>query len=227
MDERPDGQHGRDPGDSDDCVFELSAGHLALDFANTVSGRLASAPVDHLTDYGRLVSWSVLAGVLTPAQGQRLRARSSSNAKAAGVVLRQAITVREAIFTMFSSIAAGKAVPGSALADLNEVLPDALSRLRVEPQGKGYSWRWSLGDEDLGAMLAPVVRAGADLLTSVQVDRVRECRADTCAWLFLDRSKNGTRCWCDMSVCGNRAKARRHYAREKAASRRVRSRPRR
>jgi predicted RNA-binding Zn ribbon-like protein len=48
--------------------------------------------------------------------------------------------------------------------------------------------------------------------------RVRVCAADNCAWLFLDKSRNRTRQRCDMSVCGNRAKARRHYRRSKAVS---------
>jgi predicted RNA-binding Zn ribbon-like protein len=62
-------------------------------------------------------------------------------------------------------------------------------------------------------MLAPIVRGAADLLIGPDRARVRECGSDTCFWLFLDHSKNGTRRWCDMKVCGNRAKARRHYQR--------------
>jgi predicted RNA-binding Zn ribbon-like protein len=40
---------------------------------------------------------------------------------------------------------------------------------------------------------------------------VRRCANDKCLWLFIDRSKAGTRRWCDMAACGNRAKAQRHY----------------
>jgi len=45
--------------------------------------------------------------------------------------------------------------------------------------------------------------------------RVKECDSDTCDWLFLDRSRNRSRRWCDMSDCGNRAKARRYQARHR------------
>jgi predicted RNA-binding Zn ribbon-like protein len=49
-----------------------------------------------------------------------------------------------------------------------------------------------------------------ELLTShVSRGAVRECESDTCAWLFLDRTRNHSRRWCDMGDCGNRAKARR------------------
>jgi predicted RNA-binding Zn ribbon-like protein len=65
-------------------------------------------------------------------------------------------------------------------------------------------------------MLAPILRSTAELLTSPALARVRECDSDTCWWLFLDGSKSGTRRWCDMKVCGNREKARRHHKRHKA-----------
>ena len=48
------------------------------------------------------------------------------------------------------------------------------------------------------------------LITSTDLDRIRECAGERCAWPCLDRSKNGSRRWCDMTVCGNCAKARRH-----------------
>src|SRR5207302_22567 len=71
-------------------------------------------------------------------------------------------------------------------------------------------------EETLDRMLWPVIRSAADLLVSGEAQRVRRCASETCDWLFLDTSRNHSRRWCDMSGCGNRAKARRHYARAKA-----------
>jgi len=65
-------------------------------------------------------------------------------------------------------------------------------------------------------VLAPVVESAAALLTSPDLSRVRECESETCGWLFIDRSRNRSRRWCDMTVCGNRAKVRRHYQRTHA-----------
>jgi predicted RNA-binding Zn ribbon-like protein len=45
--------------------------------------------------------------------------------------------------------------------------------------------------------------------------RVKVC--PSCRWLYLDKSKNKSRLWCDMKVCGNRAKAQAHYTRMKIA----------
>ncbi len=46
-------------------------------------------------------------------------------------------------------------------------------------------------------------------------DRVRRCGGANCDWLFMHNSRNHSRRWCDMGSCGNRAKARRYYARHK------------
>ncbi len=51
------------------------------------------------------------------------------------------------------------------------------------------------------------------LIAMPEPERMKIC--GNCGWLFLDRSKNRSRAWCDMAVCGNRAKANRHYRRRK------------
>jgi predicted RNA-binding Zn ribbon-like protein len=206
---------------ADGYVFELSGGHLALDFANTASRRPDPAQNrERLTDFGRLVTWGEQAGLLTEKAALRLRAGAKDHARSAAAALKRAVTLREAIYELFAAFARGVPVPEPALATLNAEIPDAFSCLHLGACREGFEWSMSCGEEDAAPILAPVVRAAAELLTSPDVARVRECDLETCSWLFLDRSKNATRRWCDMAVCGNRAKARRHYAREKKASRR-------
>lgn len=62
---------------------------------------------------------------------------------------------------------------------------------------------------------AALATSALSLLSGQEWRKVRICR--NCAWLFVDRSRNASRLWCDMSVCGNRQKAKRHYERRKAA----------
>ena len=64
-----------------------------------------------------------------------------------------------------------------------------------------------------GSILWPIAKSAADLLIPPELE-VRLCKAPDCAWLFLDKSRNRSRRWCDMKVCGNRQKARRHYQRK-------------
>jgi predicted RNA-binding Zn ribbon-like protein len=54
----------------------------------------------------------------------------------------------------------------------------------------------------------PLASAGFGLVVSPDRARVKECAASDCHWVFLDASRNGSRRWCDMKACGNRAKAR-------------------
>jgi predicted RNA-binding Zn ribbon-like protein len=188
--------------------------------ADTISRR--ESPDDaneYLTNYGRLLTWSRQAGLVSGKDEVRLRAAGAGRSRAAAATLKRAVAVREAIFALFVAVARRARAPAAAVEDLNLALPNALSALRIDSAGEGFGWRFVHDDDDLAPMLAPVVRAAAELATSAELTRIRECGSDRCFWLFLDRSKNGTRRWCDMKVCGNRAKARRHYAREKASAR--------
>lgn len=203
----------------DGFVFGLSGGHLALDFANTAIRRPDPAKRrEGLTHFGRLVTWGEQAGLVDEKEAQRLRAGARDHARSAAATLKRAISLREAIYDLFAAHARGATAPEEALAALNAEIPDAFSCLHVGACREGFEWSMSCPEENAAPILAPVVRAAAELLTSPEVDRVRECGLETCSWLFLDCSKNGTRRWCDMAICGNRAKARRHYAREKKAA---------
>ncbi len=197
-----------------DPAFDLSGGRLCLDFVNTVDGRLQE-PQDRLGTYADLVSWSEQAGTLERREAAALRQAAAERPAEAKRALAAARELREALHSVFSAVAAGGSPPGEAMATLNDALPGALSALRLAMVGESIEWRWSLAERGLEAPLAPVVRDAAQLMTSADLSRVTECESATCAWLFLDQSRNRSRRWCDMSVCGNRAKARRHYRRSK------------
>ncbi len=61
-----------------------------------------------------------------------------------------------------------------------------------------------VADEVAGAVLA----AASRLVVLGDWDRIKICPADDCRWAFFDRSRNHSRTWCSMRVCGNREKAR-------------------
>jgi predicted RNA-binding Zn ribbon-like protein len=106
---------------------------------------------------------------------------------------------------------------------LNAAVRDAAERRQIVATGRGFRWRWAGGGTSLESVLWPIARSAGELLASEERSQVRVCDADTCAWLFVDRSRNRSRRWCSMDSCGNRAKARRHYSRKRASSKRVRS----
>ena len=170
-----------------------------------------------MNDYGDLVAWGRHADTLAPEAGDRLLAEAERRPDEASGVYRRAIALRESLYTLFAAAAAGEAPPADALEELNGALSSSLAMARIVREEDGFQWGWEESRDRLDSVLWPVVRSAAELLTSARLGRVHECPGpDGCGSLFLDTTKNETRRWCDMRFCGNRAKARRHYARTRA-----------
>lgn len=187
-----------------------------LELTRTVGWEERDRPDDRLTDYAALLSWGEEVGVLEAAEAARLRRAAQGRPQEAEGVLERAIALRRLCYRIFSPIGAGETPSSPDLEALNEILPDANRRLRVVLVDGGYRWSWA--EEEGGALdrvLWPLIRSAADLLTSDELARLRLCDAHDCGWLFIDASRNRSRRWCDMSDCGNRAKARRHRERVK------------
>jgi len=197
-------------------LFELTGGHLCLDLANTLDERPTDHPRELLPRYEDLLSWGVQAGALTSAEAAVLRDHASRHRGAASTALGRVVTLREAIFRVFSAVAGRRDIRGDALAVLNRFIPGAFARRRLECRRSRFVWTWGSAEPpDLDRAHWPIVWSAAELLISSDLDRVRQCAGAGCAWLFIDASKNRSRRWCDMSICGNRTKARRHHAKVK------------
>lgn len=193
----------------------LIGGALCLDFTNTTGWRPDPAGEEVLRDYEDLVAWSERAGAVTKGEARGLARAAQGSPGKAQAALRRAVVLREALYRVFSDAAAGRDANPASLTLLNGFLDEAGRHLEVAPAGSGYRWAWR---EVEGAFDLPawrVAHAAAALLVSPDLARVRECSGDRCDWLFLDASRNHSRRWCDMASCGNRAKARRNYARRK------------
>jgi predicted RNA-binding Zn ribbon-like protein len=198
--------------------FGLSTLGLCLGFANTLEDRLTGHPHETLNSYGDLLAWSCRRGILTEREAEHLAQRASRRPAEAASTLERAIALREAVYWIFSAVADSHSPPPADLAILNTVLAAALASLRIEAMGDGFAWVWPRGQEMWDRVVWPVALSAADLLTSSERRAARECAAANCGWLFLDTTRNRSRRWCDMKVCGNRAKARRHYERKKSSA---------
>ena len=195
---------------------DFVGGDAALDFINTVAGRDQSAPRDYLDSYERLLEWAAHANLL-PGKHLRTLARAAQAEPAAAIkALARAKALREALFAIFSALAAGRAPPQAALALVREQwLKGAAAqafkytdgRLAVEIAG---------ADDDLDLVASIVAWRVVEHVLPAPEGRLRICQGTDCAWLFIDSSKAGRRRWCDMAVCGNAAKSRRFLARSRA-----------
>jgi predicted RNA-binding Zn ribbon-like protein len=200
--------------------FNLCAGHPVLDFVNSLDNRFRTAgPTELLTDYAALLRFARDTGLLGQARVRRLADGVSAAAAARG--LRAARELREALAAALYAHTAGRTPAAAVLATLER---------HFHAAGRHRELRWATGaagaqraaalcwDRSRFGMRAELPvwllsQAAAQLMLSQQLTRVRACAADNCRWLFLDTSRNHTRRWCQMQVCGNRMKARRFQAR--------------
>ena len=199
-------------------IFDISAGLLCLDFANTVDDRTDEHPQELLVSFEDLISWSRQAQVLTEQEAHRLKIKVEQHPSQAKTVLKRAVDIREAIFRIFKAVAEDESPEDKDLVVLSAVVAEAQKHARIVPDAHGFRWDWLGKPDDLDCMFGPIARSAADFLTSDELDTVRVCASDTCNWLFIDTSKNHSRRWCNMKSCGNREKARRFYTRKKSVS---------
>jgi predicted RNA-binding Zn ribbon-like protein len=186
---------------------------LSIDLANTVVWR-GSAPEDSLHGLHDVLAWLTSVKAMPVRAVAELGKWFEARPAVSAAVFSEAIEIREMIYRLLHSVAAGSAAASEDIRGLNRALGEAAPRTNLERVDGGFGWRAEV-KPTAAAMLAPALWSAADILTGPDRARVRECANDRCLWLFLDDSKNGSRRWCSMQSCGNRAKARRHYLRER------------
>ena len=177
--------------------LDLVGGSPALDLANTINSRRAPEH-DYLSSYDDLVAWARHAGV----PGASTPGRDAAAEERA---LRSTHRLREAIYRTFSAVARREAPP---VADVRRVLRaygTAVGRGVLDPAG---AIRWPTASA-AAVVLDPIAYAAGQLLLAIDRPPVKECPG--CGWLFLDRSRNSSRRWCDMRTCGSRDKMRRYH----------------
>jgi predicted RNA-binding Zn ribbon-like protein len=199
---------------SRDPVLKYVGGSPSLDFVNTVDWVENRLIDDRLSDYPRLLDWAEGSGVITPEDAGRLRRAASRYPDRAAAALERAITVRAVLQRVFDELVSDGAPGPVALESFNHAFREALDHLTIGPEPEaGMQWRWRGLEEDLSSVLWPVLWTAAGLLTSDEASKIRKCGGPACGWFYVDRSRNGLRRWCEMSVCGTREKNRRRAAR--------------
>lgn len=192
-------------------LFQLIGGHPALDLVNTLDWRFRDAqPEELITSYEDLLRFVVQCGLMTAAEGRRLLRDAGAN-KAAQVV-EQTRELREAAARVFYAVVDGDDPPREAIRELESWFKDAEAHRKLRWSGDHLRWEFPAGPLAPELPLWVLSLKTAQLITSGSMEMVRACGNPECRWLFLDTSKNHTRRWCDMKICGNRMKARRFKA---------------
>jgi predicted RNA-binding Zn ribbon-like protein len=171
---------------------------------------------EYLHSYTDLLAWGHHAGFLSSDETQRLRNKAANDSSAATAVFDRAIALRATIYRIFAAVAHGQVLARADITDLNIKLAELPARLQVVGSREKFVWQWLQDAETLEGILWPIAWSAVDLLTSADLLRVRQCaHSKACDWLFVDTSKNGSRRWCSMNLCGSRDKGRRYYQRKR------------
>jgi predicted RNA-binding Zn ribbon-like protein len=209
--------------------FKYIAGHPALDLVNTVDWTSRGPEQERLADFDQLIHWAEGAGVVSSKAAGALRARAAQHPRQAEAAYAGALEAREALQRLLISIGRGR--PDSdALEDFNRMLAKALEHMRLVPASGRRTWEsplqlgWGQEESALEAIIWPVLWSAASLIASQEASLIRVCGGPDCGWMYVDRSRNGLRRWCQMETCGTREKSRRRTARMRAPARRRRAR---
>jgi predicted RNA-binding Zn ribbon-like protein len=188
---------------------------LCLEFANAAEARESDNP-EQFPDYAALVAWGRDFQALTATDAERLAHEADRHPVEAAFALGRAIELREALYRLFLAVAEDDAPDEGDLGILNAALTEAQTRRRIGYTSHGFEWEWRPEADGFDTIMWLAALSAAELLNSEQLGNVKRCANDGCAWLFVDATRNHSRRWCSMGDCGNRAKARRFYKRNRA-----------
>jgi predicted RNA-binding Zn ribbon-like protein len=208
----------------------LIGGHPAVDLVNTMEPREPvpdAVPHDHLVDPAALLAWSRRAGVIEADEAGPVERAWSLDPVAAARALSAAREIREALYAAILAVlgVAPRDAPAgvSALEHLQMRWAAAMARstLRLDAHGT-EPVRLVVGSAPDQLLPDRLAAAAVDLLRTADPARLRSCPVDHggCGWVFVDKSRNGSRRWCQMADCGTRVKARRLTERRRGTRRR-------
>jgi predicted RNA-binding Zn ribbon-like protein len=190
-----------------------------LDLLNTVPV-LGDGPVDLLGSFADVTQWLEESGLMTAEEARDLRAQKYSAAEGAAA-LSKVRSLREVLRALVLSLEERGSISKAALASVNEILRSTpiSGEIVWHAQKRRFETRWRSHKQDITARaMAPLVRAVVQLLSERDAGLLKKCENPVCVLHFYDTSKNHSRRWCSMDVCGNRMKAAKHYRRHRDES---------
>ena len=190
--------------------FLFVGNYLCLDFINTEMAE-AGRPVDRLNSFDSLVAWLVQSQTLDQKQAEEIL--GNWKGRKAGSIFQDATELRASLREMAERVVKGRTVPQSTVTAINEWLAHQTGHAELKRVSGGFEKRFRAEFRDLAQLLWPVAESACDLLCYADLTLVKKCENPACVLFFYDTTKNHSRRWCSMSVCGNRMKVAAHYQR--------------
>lgn len=191
--------------------FLFLSGNTAVDFVNT-RPVLRGQPVELLKDFASVLRWFAAAKLLDQKAAAKFRERWA-NTSEASTLWRQLLDFREQLRRAIRSLESGKGVSRILLGELNHLLAQHPMLTQLVHSHGSLKKEFRFEPRKPGDLLAPLLNAAADVFSGVDPRRLRQC--ESCVLHFHDTTKNATRRWCSMKLCGNRAKVTKYAARRR------------
>jgi predicted RNA-binding Zn ribbon-like protein len=187
-------------------TLALVGGELAFNFTNTTSGRGSARHLEHLATAKDVAVWAHHAKIIGEKNARDLQRRFGDSPRLAERLQRRAFELRNVVYGIGVALAAGKPPRSEDV--------DRLTRFHAECVRVGhlrrikglYGWTWNIVEYPVEAILGPIVLSALSIVCQTDLSRIKQCPGGDCGWLFFDTTKNKNRRWCEMEVCGNRAK---------------------
>jgi predicted RNA-binding Zn ribbon-like protein len=205
----------------------LVGGHPALDLVNTVERGAPTAgggSRDHLADPPALLRWARRVGLVDDAETTAIADSWERDPGSGPDALAAVRDLREALHVALLAAMAVEPSGSEGAVGAMEVLRDrwvaALARSRLAPEPGGtFAARLVVGTAPAWLIADRAADGAVEVLRGAELARLRRCPPDAggCGWVFVDRSRNGSRRWCRMADCGTTVKARRLTERRRAA----------
>ena len=195
-------------------TLELDGGALCLNFINSVRNRFENPFYEFIVTPEDWLLWSYRAQLFDKEAAQKLKKYILENQEKAINELKKILIIRELLYRIFRVIAQKERPSAADIQIFNKELSFTFSFLNIEINERLESnLIWSYEQSDLMWALLPVVKSAYELLISDSLKRIKEC--SNCGWLYLDKSKNNSRIWCNMKTCGNSVKIKKYYEKKK------------
>lgn len=189
--------------DINDTNFVFLGNNLAIDFVNTQIIQRGEL-VELLEESADVMRWAQEAGY----------------AKIGKCKAEELVTVRKmraALRELFQAAIEERLPHQQSLTTVNRHLAEHGNHqiLQLNASSGAFTLAPNRNAINLFALLAKVAYEGAQLLTSPALSNIKSCSNPDCVLMFLDTSRTRKRRWCSMEICGNRAKAAKHYRKQK------------
>jgi predicted RNA-binding Zn ribbon-like protein len=191
--------------------FFFLGDHAALDFLNTKPLQKGQAQ-ELLSDFLALLRWFVAARFVDGTAAARFAVRWSGS-RQADVALARILAFRESLRSGVLAVESGGKLPRRVLDEVNDLVKEHPASFQLVNTGRKLTKKIAVSPATPGDLVGIVANAAADLFCDVDRTRIRQC--ETCVIHFCDTTKNRTRRWCSMQVCGNRAKVAAYAARKR------------